>query len=27
VWGDQASEDWRPDWATYAYNSGSLAAE
>jgi N6-adenosine-specific RNA methylase IME4 len=27
VWGDQASEDYRPDWKTYAYNSTSLAAE
>ena len=27
VWGDQASADYRPDWDTYAYNSGSLAAE
>ncbi|GAA0298381.1 MT-A70 family methyltransferase [Rhodovulum strictum] len=26
VWGNQADEDYRPDWATYAYNS-SLAAE
>ena len=26
VWGNQADEDYRPDWATYAYNSG-LAAE
>lgn len=23
VWGNQATPDWRPDWATYAYNSGS----
>lgn len=27
VWGNQADEDYRPDWDTYAYNSGSLAAE
>ncbi|MFT3973672.1 MAG: MT-A70 family methyltransferase [Amaricoccus sp.] len=27
VWGNQASEDYRPDWETYAYNSGTLAAE
>ncbi len=27
VWGNQASEDYTPDWETYAYNSGSLAAE
>ncbi len=27
VWGNQASEDYRPDWETYAYNSGNLAAE
>ena len=27
VWGNQASADYRPDWDTYAYNSGSLAAE
>lgn len=26
VWGNQASEDYRPDWKTYAYNS-SVAAE
>ena len=26
VWGNQACEDWRPDWKTYAYNSG-VAAE
>ncbi|MEM9756960.1 MAG: MT-A70 family methyltransferase [Pseudomonadota bacterium] len=26
VWGDQADGDYRPDWATYRYNSG-LAAE
>lgn len=23
VWGNQASEDYRPDWKTYAYNSGA----
>ena len=27
VWGNQATEDYRPDWETYAYNSRSLAAE
>jgi N6-adenosine-specific RNA methylase IME4 len=27
VWGNQATEEYRPDWDTYAYNSGSLAAE
>lgn len=27
TWGDQAHGDYAPDWATYAYNSGSLAAE
>lgn len=27
VWGNQASEDYRPDWETYAYNSRSVAAE
>src|SRR5262245_46042901 len=27
VWGNQASADYRPDWDTYAYNSGRLAAE
>ena len=27
VWGNQASEDYRPDWDTYAYTSRSLAAE
>jgi N6-adenosine-specific RNA methylase IME4 len=27
VWGNQADESYRPDWDTYAYNSGSLAAE
>jgi N6-adenosine-specific RNA methylase IME4 len=27
VWGNQASDDYRPDWETYAYNSRSLAAE
>lgn len=26
VWGNQADEDYRPDWKTYAYNS-SVAAE
>ncbi|MBA3323774.1 MAG: S-adenosylmethionine-binding protein [Rhodobacteraceae bacterium] len=27
VWGNQASSDYAPDWDTYAYNSGSVAAE
>lgn len=27
VWGNQADENYKPDWATYAYNSGSVAAE
>lgn len=27
VWGNQASADYRPDWETYAHNSGSVAAE
>jgi N6-adenosine-specific RNA methylase IME4 len=27
VWGNQADESYRPDWETYAYNSGSVAAE
>ena len=26
VWGDQATEDYRPDWKTYAHNSGTAAA-
>ena len=26
VWGNQADEDYKPDWDTYAYNS-SVAAE
>jgi N6-adenosine-specific RNA methylase IME4 len=26
VWGNEAEADWKPDWKTYAYNSG-LAAE
>ena len=25
VWGDQAADDYRPDWATYGYNSGVSA--
>jgi N6-adenosine-specific RNA methylase IME4 len=25
VWGNQAQDDYRPDWATYAYNSGTAA--
>ena len=25
VWGDQAQEEYRPDWATYAYNSAAVA--
>ncbi len=27
VWGNQASAEYRPDWDTYAHNSGSVAAE
>jgi len=27
TWGDQADDDYRPDWDTYAYTSRSLAAE
>lgn len=27
VWGNQATEDYEPDWKTYAYTSRSLAAE
>ena len=27
VWGNQASDAYRPDWETYAYNSRTLAAE
>lgn len=27
VWGNQADEDYKPDWKTYAYNSGLEAAE
>lgn len=27
VWGDQAIDGYAPDWQTYAYNSGSVAAE
>jgi N6-adenosine-specific RNA methylase IME4 len=27
VWGNQASDDYAPDWDTYAYTSRSLAAE
>ena len=23
VWGDQAEEDWKPDWRTYAYHTGT----
>jgi N6-adenosine-specific RNA methylase IME4 len=26
-WGNQANEDYKPDWKTYAYNSASEAAE
>ncbi len=26
VWGNQADETYRPDWATYSYNSRTLAA-
>lgn len=25
VWGNQASDDYRPDWKTYAHNSGAAA--
>ena len=25
VWGDQAADDYKPDWATYGYNSGVSA--
>jgi N6-adenosine-specific RNA methylase IME4 len=27
VWGNQATDDYSPDWETYAYNSRSVAAE
>jgi N6-adenosine-specific RNA methylase IME4 len=27
VWGNQASEDYRPGWTTYSYNSATVAAE
>lgn len=27
VWGNQATDEYRPDWDTYTYNSGNLAAE
>lgn len=27
VWGNEANEDYRPSWSTYAYNSGQAAAE
>lgn len=27
VWGDQACADYKPDWDTYAHNSGAVAAE
>ena len=27
VWGNQASDDYAPDWKTYAYNSSLEAAE
>jgi len=27
VWGNQADEDYKPDWDTYSYNSASVAAE
>lgn len=27
VWGNQADADYKPDWDTYAYNSGLAAAE
>lgn len=27
VWGNQADESYKPDWKTYPYNSGTVAAE
>nr|WP_233998827.1 S-adenosylmethionine-binding domain-containing protein [Erythrobacter sp. YT30] len=27
VWGNQADEDYRPDWSTYSHNSAALASE
>lgn len=27
VWGNQANDDYKPDWKTYSYNSTSVAAE
>ncbi len=27
VWGNQADEEYQPDWKTYAYNSKNIAAE
>lgn len=27
VWGNQADDDYKPSWPTYAYNSGMPAAE
>lgn len=27
VWGNQATEEYKPDWDTYAHNSGAVAAE
>ena len=27
LWGNQADADYAPDWKTYSYNSGSVAAE
>lgn len=27
VWGNQANDDYKPDWKTYSYNSNSVAAE
>lgn len=27
VWGNQADADYKPEWKTYAYNSGAVAAE
>ena len=27
VWGNQATDDYAPDWDTYARNSGAVAAE
>ena len=27
AWGNQASDEYKPDWKTYSYNSGGIAAE